>query len=90
MGHLGRDLHGDQLLLRLLRLLRLLQLLLHGGHNWVCRLLDLIPDPYDARLGVDRAKSLLVGSSVPLDEEVGEHVAMVSDEEGVWHVGQFL
>ena len=52
--------------------------------------LDLALDDNDSCLRVDGAKSFLVCRPVARVEKVREHVAMVSDEERVRHVGELL
>ena len=85
-GHLDRNLDGRLLLLLLL----LLRLLLHDGHHRVCWFLNLSFDYDDTSLGVYRTQSVLVCCTVSLVEEMREHVAVVTDEECVRHVGQLL
>ena len=69
-----------------LRLLRDLVLVL----NWVGRLLDHVIDHSHSGLRVDGTECVQVGGPRSGVQEVGEHVSVIADKEGVRHVGQLL
>ena len=60
------------------------------GLDRMDRLLNHAVDHSHSGLGIDGAESVRVGGPRPGVQEVGEHVSVIADKEGVWHVGQLL
>ena len=84
--HLDGDLDRGRLLLLQLLLLKLF----HRRHDRMRGLLNLPFYHDDSSLGVDGPEGFFACCPAPLVEEVREHVAMISDEERVGHVGELL